>query len=24
MESEGSAACAGADDDCVVWIRHGV
>jgi hypothetical protein len=22
MEGEGSAACAGADDDCVVWIRH--
>jgi hypothetical protein len=23
MESEGSAASAGADDDCVVRIRHG-
>jgi hypothetical protein len=24
MESEGSAASAGADDDCIIWIRHGV
>ena len=24
VEGEGSAACSGADDDCVVGIRHGV
>jgi hypothetical protein len=22
VEGEGSAACSGADDDCVVGIRH--